>query len=138
MNKHFWRFRLNSEYFEGAHHKQFNMLIRYEFVLELDMVSAPTINPYLIVAQWLILYAIKSSQQKSLSGFDDTTAVAMNGFNYLQTGAQKYGNRYIKNSLEKGKQYLKSRYEMNCNSTNSSVIVCLKLYLILLQTHCKK
>ena len=45
----------------------------------------------------------------------------MNGFNYLQTGAQKYGNRYIKNSQEKGKPYLKSRYEMNCNSTNSSV-----------------
>ena len=34
MNNDFW---INSEYFEGAHHKQFNMLIRYEFVLELDM-----------------------------------------------------------------------------------------------------
>ena len=45
----------------------------------------------------------------------------MNGFNYLQTVAQKYGNRYIKNSLEKGKKYSKSRHEMNCNSTNSSV-----------------
>ena len=45
----------------------------------------------------------------------------MNGFNYLQTVAQKYGNRYIKNSLEKGKQNLKSRHEMGCNSSNSSV-----------------
>ena len=68
-----------------------------------------------------IPYDIKPSQQKSLSGLNGKTAAAINGLNYIQTVAQKYGNRYVKTSLDKGKRYLKSRYEMNCNSTNSSV-----------------
>ena len=58
---------------------------------------------------------------KQLSGPDGTTVAAMNGFNHLQTVAQKYDTRYVKNSLEKRKRYLKSRYEMNYNSTYSSV-----------------
>ena len=65
----------------------------------------PTMDPYLIVAHG------------PLTGPDGTTAAAMNG----QTVAWKYGKRYVKNSLENGKRYLKSRYEMNRNITNSSV-----------------
>ena len=41
---------------------------------------------------WHTLYAIKPPQQKHLSGLDGTTAAVMNGFNYLQPAAQKYGN----------------------------------------------
>ena len=69
----------------------------------------PTMNPYPIVVHG------------PLTGPDGTTTAAMNGLNYLQTVARKYGKRYVKNSLENGKRYLKSRYEMNCNITNSSV-----------------
>ena len=61
-------------------------------------VEVPTMNPYLIVVYGL--FYMPTSLQ---SGLDDKTAAAMNGFNYLQTVAQKYGNRYIQNSLEKGK-----------------------------------
>ena len=71
---------------------------------------------------WKILREIKPSQQKSLGGLDDIFAAGMTGFETLKKLAKEISSdsRNIIKSLEKGKQYLKTKYSSNC--TNDSPI----------------
>ena len=71
---------------------------------------------------WRVLQAIKPSRRKSLAGLDDKTAEGMNGFDVLQDFAKNLmKNSSVCSGLEKGKRYLKTRYQINCMDETSKM-----------------
>ena len=70
---------------------------------------------------WKILHAIKPSQKKSLAGLDDVTAAGMNGFNVLETFVKQMKMKETEESLERGKRYLKTRYQIHCSDPSTTI-----------------
>ena len=66
---------------------------------------------------WLILHGINPSHWKCLTGLDDVTPAAMASFETLKNASDFFKRTDLKDALEKGKQYLKTQYQFNCNDT---------------------
>ena len=82
---------------------------------------------------WCILHGISPSQRKYLAGLDDVTAAAMAGFQTLKNASDFFKRTDLKDALEKGKQCLKTQYQLNCNDTtpiSSHNIAFNEVYLI--------
>ena len=70
---------------------------------------------------WRILNGIGPSQRKCLAGLDDITAAAMSGFQTLINTAEQFKRKDLTESIERGKRYLKTQFQLNC-SDHSSVM----------------
>ena len=70
---------------------------------------------------WNILHDIKTSQKKSLAGLDDVTAAGMNGFNVLEKFVKKMKMKETEESLERGKRYLKTTYQIHCSNPVTTI-----------------
>ena len=70
---------------------------------------------------WRILASIKPSKRKSLSGLDNLTASGINGFETIIKLASKYRiETTMTEAIQNGKRYLKTNYQMHCNTINYS------------------
>ena len=69
---------------------------------------------------WKILKAINPSQRKSLSGLDDVTADAINGFDFLEKRLnEQNGAKELISRLERAKRYLKTNFKDHCNGQST-------------------
>ena len=65
--------------------------------------------------------AIKPSKRKHLGGFDNLTASGINGFETLLKLASKYRiEKTTTKTIQNGKRYLKTNYQMHCNTISYS------------------
>ena len=70
---------------------------------------------------WRILTSIKPSKRKSSGDLDNLTASGINAFETLLTLASKYGiGKTTTEAIQNGKRYLKTNYQIHCNSNTSS------------------
>ena len=63
---------------------------------------------------WCILNSIGPSQRKCSPGLDDNISAAMNGFETLKNTAELFKRKDLTASLERGKRYLKTHFQLNC------------------------
>ena len=70
---------------------------------------------------WRILASIKPSKRKSLGGLDNLAASEINGFETIIKLASKYRiETTTTEAIQNGKRYLKTNYQMHCNTINYS------------------
>ena len=70
---------------------------------------------------WRILASIKPSKRKSLGGLDNLAASEINGFETIIKLASKYRiETTTTEAIQNGKRYLKTNYQMHCNTMNYS------------------
>ena len=69
---------------------------------------------------WCILNGTGPYQRKCLAGLGDVTAAAMTGFENLKNTAELFKRKDLTASLERGKRYLKTQFQLYC-SDNSPV-----------------
>jgi len=55
------------------------------------------------------------------AGLDDTTAAGLNGFSNLQKIADQYHKKELSGKLERGKRYLKTRYQLHASDPESDI-----------------
>ena len=88
--------------------------------LYIDTCTKLGIETLSFMSLWRILKSLKPSQQKSLAGLDDTTADGLNGFKALEDLCQKLGEKKKNHpKLERGKRYLKFKYQGHCEELSS-------------------
>ena len=81
-----------------------------------DVCDATKFIPLSDSSMWRILKALKPSQRKSLAGLDDITAAGMNGFSFLEKFVHKIkAGRTLVDKLERGKRYLKTKFQSHCS-----------------------
>ena len=70
---------------------------------------------------WRILVSIKPSKRNHLGGFNNLTASGINGFETLLKLASKYRiEKTTTKTIQNGKRYLKTNYQMHCNTISYS------------------
>ena len=70
---------------------------------------------------WRILALIKPSKRKSLGCLDNLTASGINGFETILKLVSKYRiEKATTEAIQNGKRYLKTNYQMHCNTINYS------------------
>ena len=78
-------------------------------------------NPLSKSCLWRIQASIKPSKRKHLGGFDNLTASGINGFETLLKLASKYRiEKTTTKTIQNGKRYLKTNYQMHCNTISYS------------------
>ena len=89
--------------------------LTYHFILNSDY------NPLSKSSLCSILVSIKPSKRKSLGGLDNLIASGINGFELLIKLASKYRiETTMTEAIQNGKRYLKTNYQMHCNTINYS------------------
>ena len=83
----------------------------------LDVCKEISYDPLSPSSLWKLLKGINPSQRKSLSGLDDVTAEAMNGFQFLQSFVEQ-SDKSVFQDLERAKRYLKLNYQGHCNNSS--------------------
>ena len=104
--------------------KKLHMLVTkylYTISFYLEACESSDYNPLSKSSLWRILASIKPSGRKHLGGFDNLTASGINRFETLLKLVSKQGiEKTTTKTIQNGKRYLKTNYQMHCNTISYS------------------
>ena len=103
--------------------KKLHMLVTkylYTISFYLEACESSDYNPLSKSSLWRILASIKPSGRKHLGGFDNLTASGINRFETLLKLVSKHRIEKTTKTIQNGKRYLKTNYQMHCNTISYS------------------